>query len=117
MKETGDDMDDSDNPETSTFSAGEEDCGNNNKLESDASSLSGLETDSSGFGCLEEAPGGDESAMGKTAGDAYTVADNRVMAKYIANFDENWSSITSKERWAQFCERVSWFLTRNMIVF
>jgi hypothetical protein len=55
--------------------------------------------------------------MGKTAGDAYTMADNRVMAKYIANFGENWSNLTSKERWALFCERVSWFLTRNMIVF
>jgi len=105
MEETGGDTDDSDNTETSTFSAGEEDSGINTKLESDASSLSGLESDSSDFECLEETPGGDERAMGKAAGDAYTMADNRVMAKYIANFDKSWSNLTSKERWVHFCER------------
>jgi hypothetical protein len=99
-------MEESDDPETSVFSAGE-DSVSNVKLESDASTLSDVESDSSDFKCLEEAPGGDENAMGKTAGDAYTMADNRAIAKYIATFDGTWSVLTAKERWAQFCERVS----------
>jgi hypothetical protein len=106
-------MEESDDPETSVFSAGE-DSVSNVKLESDASTLSDVESDSSDFKCLEEARGGDENAMGKTAGDAYTMADNRAIAKYIATFDGTWSVLTAKERWAQFCERVSWSLTHNL---
>ena len=92
----------------SAYLVGKEDSEGNANLESDGNSLLDFESVSSGFDCLEEAPGGDESAMGKTADDAYNMADYRVMAKYIATFDENWSARTAKERWAQFCERVSW---------
>jgi hypothetical protein len=103
----GDGVDESKDSEYWTFSAGEEDSKSNTGFGSDARTLSDLESHSSGFSCLEEAPGGDESAMGKTAGDTYTMADNRVIAKYIATFDGNWSALTAKERWAQFCKQVS----------
>lgn len=55
---------------------------------------------------LQEEPAGDENAMGKTSGDPYTAADNRVMAKYIATFDD-WHYLYSKDRWTEFTKRVT----------
>jgi len=100
-------MCESDDPEISARSIGNEDGESNSNPESDMNSLSDFESDSSDFECLNEAPGGDESAMAKTAGDPYTMADYRVMAKYIVAFEGNWNTLTAKERWAQFCEQVS----------
>lgn len=109
----GDGVDESEDSEHWT---GEEDTRSNTGFGSDASTLSDLESRSSGLACLEEAPGGDESAMGKMTGDGYIMADNRVIAKYIATFDGNWSASTAKERWAQFCNQVSWSMTYNLDV-
>lgn len=106
-QETGNKMCKFDDPEISARSMGNEDIESGSNLESDANSLLDIESDSSEFGCLKEAPGGDGSAMAKTAGDPYTKADYRVMAKYIAGFDGNWSALTAKERWALFCEQVN----------
>jgi len=116
-QEAGNEMCEFDNPEISARSVGNEDIESNSNLESDANSLSDIEPDSSDFGCLKEAPGDDESAMAKTAGDPYTMADYHVMAKYIVAFDGNWSALTAKERWARFCEQVGRIPPCHMNVF
>lgn len=62
-------------------------------------------SDSSDFEELKEEPGGDINAMGFT-GSSYTAADHRVMAKYIAGFDD-WWSLTRREQWSAFCLQVT----------
>jgi hypothetical protein len=114
---TNDDMEKSGDSMASAFSESREDNRIDGHLEWETSSLSDPESDASDFGCLEEALGGDKRAMGQTAGDAYTMADNRVMAKYIANLEENWGALTAKERWARFCERVCSLLTCDKNIF
>lgn len=67
----------------------------------------GSDITSQKFDILGETTSGDEEAMGRSAGDPYTAADDRVIAKYIANFDE-WDNLTTKQKWASFCERVNY---------
>ncbi|KZP10556.1 hypothetical protein FIBSPDRAFT_203693 [Athelia psychrophila] len=50
---------------------------------------------------MEEAPGGDEAAMGQSGGDPYTDADDRVMARYVATV-ENFDSLTPRQQWSKF---------------
>lgn len=80
-----DDMSQSDDPEASEFL--ESSGGDDGSHSTSADEV--LPDDGDLHAELDE----DEKAMGKASGDPYTAADNRVIAKYIATFD-NWDDLT-----------------------